>query len=62
MGTLIAFVFPSTMFLHVVTEKTSARFVAKVSQQNCGSHHVSKQLNVQQLRRVALIYKSYEEA
>nr|XP_058957878.1 putative sodium-coupled neutral amino acid transporter 10 isoform X1 [Pocillopora verrucosa] len=30
MGTLIAFVFPSTMFLHVVTEKTSARFVAKV--------------------------------
>lgn len=34
MGTLIAFVFPSTMFLHVVTEKTSARFVAKVSQQN----------------------------
>ncbi|PFX19763.1 putative sodium-coupled neutral amino acid transporter 10 isoform X2 [Stylophora pistillata] len=30
MGTLIAFVFPSTMFLHVVTEKTSARFVAKL--------------------------------
>ena len=62
MGTLIAFVFPSTMFLHVVTEKTSARFVAKVSQQNFGSHHENKQLNVQQLRRVALIYKSYEEA
>lgn len=30
MGTLIAFVFPSTMFLHVVSEKTVARLIAKV--------------------------------
>ena len=30
MGTLIAFIFPSTMFLHVVSEKTSARLIAKV--------------------------------
>lgn len=30
MGTLIAFIFPSTMFLHVVSEKTSARLIAKL--------------------------------
>lgn len=30
MGTLIAFVFPSTMYLHVVSEKTTARLIAKV--------------------------------
>lgn len=30
MGTLIAFVFPSTMYLHIVSEKTTARLIAKV--------------------------------
>ncbi|XP_078347510.1 solute carrier family 38 member 10-like isoform X2 [Oculina patagonica] len=30
MGTLIAFIFPSAMFLHVVSEKTTARLVAKL--------------------------------
>ncbi|KAJ7372752.1 hypothetical protein OS493_018030 [Desmophyllum pertusum] len=30
MGTLIAFVFPSTMFLHIVSEQTSARLIAKL--------------------------------
>lgn len=33
MGTLIAFVFPSTMYLHVVSEKTAARLIAKVCSQ-----------------------------
>lgn len=33
MGTLIAFVFPSTMYLHVVSEKTTARLIAKVCSQ-----------------------------
>ena len=30
MGTLIAFVFPSTMYLHIVSENTTARLIAKV--------------------------------